>query len=98
MPLKMQVAKKPYGMDTVMGFGMYKDYRVRDVLDEDPSYLIWAYETIADFGLDEDIYWKATEAVEDNIDRVFRRNILSILRDQYIDDAEGYIDPYDYCD
>jgi hypothetical protein len=43
----------------IMGFGKYKELTVKEVLDEDPSYLVWARDTIDWFNISNYLYNKA---------------------------------------
>lgn len=41
-----------YDLDSVMGFGKYKDETVEEVLEKDPTYLRWCLENIPRFTVD----------------------------------------------
>lgn len=42
-----------YDLDDVMDFGKYKGKSVEDVLEEDPSYLLWLLENSERFEVDD---------------------------------------------
>lgn len=41
--------------DSVISFGKYKGQTVQEVMNDDPDYLIWAYENIVEFDLDAQV-------------------------------------------
>jgi uncharacterized protein (DUF3820 family) len=47
-----------HGWDYVFTFGKYKGKTVRDVMDENPGYLIWAHESGAAY-FTQSIIWEA---------------------------------------
>lgn len=53
-----------YDLDTPLGFGKYRGYPVEEVLESDPSYLMWALENVESFEVDK--------ALQDAIERAAR--------------------------
>lgn len=56
---------KRVGLRHKIDFGKYKGKTVKTILDEDPSYLIWAHEQTERLKLRSDIYKKAIEFQEE---------------------------------
>lgn len=42
------------GLDDEMPFGKHKGKQISDLLDDDPRYLLWAYNEIPDFALTDE--------------------------------------------
>ena len=43
-----------YGLDNTMPFGKYKGVEIEEILDADPSYMLWAVENM-DLNFDEEV-------------------------------------------
>jgi hypothetical protein len=41
-----------YDLDTKLDFGKYKSYTVEQILEQDPSYLLWLIENVDRFEVD----------------------------------------------
>lgn len=61
----MEVEVKPLGMNSVLHFGKHRDQTVREVLDEDPTYINWLADQ--DFRFTQDV-WEAMIDDEDGDD------------------------------
>lgn len=77
--------------DTKLKFGKYKGRTVREVMDFNPEYLVWAHKTISWFKLD-----KATFdfAVDKSVEFQFHRTMRRVLADPsmspyWFDDDNG---------
>jgi len=57
-----------FSRNAVVHFGKYKGKKVKQILDIDPSYLVWAKNTIPWFNLREDI-------LNDAIERTFSERV-----------------------
>lgn len=53
------------GLRHKLDFGKYKGKTVKAILDEDPSYLVWAHEETDRLRLRKDIYQKASDLKEE---------------------------------
>jgi len=60
--------KAPLGLDYIFTFGKHKDEYIRDVLETDPSYIIWCADNIDWFDLDTVVYDKAYESANAGFD------------------------------
>ena len=49
------------GLNYAFHFGKYKGEILKDVLEEDPNYIIWCSDSIDWFDLDTDVYDMASE-------------------------------------
>lgn len=56
--------KKIWGINDLITFGKYKGSKVKDVMKDEPSYLIWCQDNVEFFELDEDLLLQCEEAVE----------------------------------
>lgn len=56
---------KGKGKGAKFTFGKYKDRSIKEILDEDPSYIVWANANVAGFIVSTKILKEATEAVDD---------------------------------
>jgi hypothetical protein len=63
MKFKNGEIKAPTGLDWVFNFGKYKDEQptIRELLDRDPSYVVWCCENLDWFDVDAYIYDMALE-------------------------------------
>jgi len=51
--------------DMELGFGKYKGYTPSDLLDIDPSYIVWMYENVQPIRCSRELYMDACSEVED---------------------------------
>lgn len=58
-----------YDVETIIEFGKYRNFKVRDVIGINPNYLIWAIQNIGRFKLSENAINKLSEiiVINDNI-------------------------------
>ena len=63
MKFKNDGITAPSGLDWVFNFGKYKDEQptIRELLDRDPSYVVWCCENLDWFDVDAYIYDLALE-------------------------------------
>jgi hypothetical protein len=70
---------KLYNPDDTLNFGKYNGRKIKDILDFDPEYLVWASNTITWFILPENIriyaYKKATSLIGKNLKHNYRNYI-----------------------
>ena len=57
--------KAPLGLDYIFTFGKCKGQSIEEVIDNEPSYVIWCSENIDWFDLDTDVYDMAEEKSND---------------------------------
>ena len=58
--------KAPLGLDYIFTFGKHKDEYIRDVLETDPSYIIWCNDNINWFEVEAFICDIALEKIAEN--------------------------------
>lgn len=79
-------------LNTRMAFGRHKGFTVGEVLDQNPSYLVWAYENVESFTLSSPVL---TEAYK-------RKNARGTKRypyhDNYDEELEMALQGYDWKD
>lgn len=51
-----------YDLDTLLDFGKHRGRPVEDVLEDDPSYLLWALENVHRFEVDKALQDAITRA------------------------------------
>lgn len=73
-------------LESILTFGKYKGKTIQDVLSTNPSYLIWAHDTISWFKLKEEIYDEA-------VDASYKEKM-----NYYIENFDWGVDPYDFMD
>lgn len=56
--------KRIWGINDILSFGKYKGSTIKDVIKEEPSYLIWCQNNVGWFELDEDLLLRCEELVE----------------------------------
>lgn len=66
------------GLEDKITFGKYLGKKIKDILEIDPSYLIWAHNTIDWFKLEDEIYRDALDSV---VDRKFNKTMHRFLND-----------------
>lgn len=72
--MEVDLSKKHiWGLNDVLSFGKYKGSTIKDVIKEEPSYLIWCQQNVGWFELDEDLLLKCEELVEQSKNRNRRR-------------------------
>lgn len=77
-------------LDYVLEFGKYGGKTVKWVLENNPSYLVWAHDTISWFKVKKEIYEEAVNALFDEEMRKFTRTtFVGHNYSSYYDD-----DPY----
>ena len=75
-----------YTLDSIIKFGKHKGKTICFILNEDPSYLVWASENIKSFKLEQDI-------LDEAIDLAFDRKM------EYYTETIGWgVDIYDFMD
>jgi len=72
-------------LDSELTFGKYIGQTVHQVLHKDPSYIVWAHDTIEWFKVESAIYEEASDGADEQ-------------KRQYLIDNLDYIDYYDFCD
>lgn len=75
---------KVYSWNDKLRFGKYKDRPVSEVLKEDPSYILWALDTVPHFAVSLE--------VEIHLDQ------LDLNTKNESDYYGDFIDPYDFTD
>ena len=88
-----------YSRKSELKFGKWKGYTIEDVLELDPSYLVWAHNTISWFKVTKSVFDEASEkATQKSIERYnsrindsFRRAISPYIEDSpyWFEDDNG---------
>lgn len=81
-------SNKPKDLKYIFTFGKHQGETLESVLDTDPSYIVWANDTIKWFKVTKKIYDKAKEEST--------RHAYYYYYDE--DFMWSGIDPYDFCD
>ena len=53
--------KAPANLDTILHFGKFKGHTVQQVIDEEPSYIVWCADNIEWFDIEPFVYDMAVE-------------------------------------
>lgn len=72
------------GLKSKLTFGKYRGYRIEDVLEVDPSYLVWAVNNVHWFRLKPNVYELA-------IDGLYKERTR-----EYLNDLDWGGDVYDF--
>jgi hypothetical protein len=76
-------------LDMRITFGKYRDKTVRDVMDENPAWLVWAHENVNYFKLLPHLYQNAKR---------FMREMQDDHDFDLFSDIRWFFDPRDYRD
>lgn len=68
-PTKDEVTVTVFTLDSVLNFGKYKGKTVREVMNEAPGYIVWAYDNIDWFGVSGHLYKNACILAGDPFDK-----------------------------
>lgn len=97
--VKHHLIKEVYGKPTLIKtksykftFGKHRDETLEEVLESDPSYIIWANDNVR--------WFKVSKKILDDAKKLYtpRRRSYYSGYDPDCDSWYGAVDPYDFCD
>ena len=62
-----------YHLEDKLDFGKHKGLSIKEVLELNPDYIIWANKQIYWFRVDDSVLKRAYEIANENLDRKFKR-------------------------